>query len=302
MSTFWSKYPVIQRDLEYVKDIMLNNIRCSEKTIEAALRDLINSGGKMLRPAFLLLGAGFGQYNPKHIYKLGSVVEMLHMATLIHDDIVDDSPLRRGDITIQSRYGKNYAVFMGDFLFTRCFMLLSEGTSLENLKKVSRVISRICIGEIEQFSFKFKKDVSINRYLKRIAGKTAALFSMSLYIGTSESGCEERLSKLVGRVGYNIGMAFQIIDDILDFSGEEKVVGKPVGNDIKEGIFTLPLIYALQADNGDLEQILQKNSYSDSDISNIVKMVRSFNGIEKARILAQRYTTKAFDQLSRLPE
>lgn len=302
MSTFWKEYPEIESDLEKVKNIMMNNVKCSEKNIETALEKLINSGGKMLRPAFLVLSSRFGEFNSDKIYNLGAVVEMLHMATLIHDDIIDDAPLRRGNETIQSRYGKNYAVFMGDFLFSRCFMLVSDRASVDNLKMVSKVIARICIGEIEQFSHKFSRNVSINKYLKRIAAKTAALFSLSLYIGASESGCSERFCKNIGKAGYNLGMAFQIIDDILDFSSDELVLGKPVGNDLKEGIFTLPLIYALQSDNSELTEILIKESYSNSDIGKIIEIVNNSGGIQMSRELAKKYTEKAFKNLSLLPE
>lgn len=302
MSTFWKEYTDVENDLIKVKDIMLENIKCSEKNIEAALRELIESGGKMLRPAFLILASRFGEFYSDKIYNLAAVVEMLHMATLIHDDIIDDAPLRRGDETIQSKYGKNYAVFMGDYLFSKCFMLVSDGTSIENLKKISKIIARICIGEIEQFSQKFSRSVSINKYLKRIAAKTAALFSLSFYIGASESGCSEKFCKNIGKAGYNLGMAFQIIDDILDFSSDELVIGKPVGNDLKEGIFTLPLIYALQRDSGELEGILKMESYSSSDIKRIVEIVNNSGGIDMARELAKKYTEKTFKHISVLPE
>lgn len=304
MSAFWKEYPDIENDLMKVKNIMLENVRCTEKNIEAALVDLINSGGKMLRPAFLILASKFGEgsSDSDKIYNLGAIMEMLHMATLIHDDIIDDAPLRRGDETIQSKYGKNYAVFMGDFLFSKCFMLVSDGTSLENLKKISKVIARICIGEIEQFSYKFSRNVSVNKYLKRIAAKTAALFSLSFYIGASESGCSEKFCKNISKVGYNLGMAFQIIDDILDFNSNELIIGKPVGNDIKEGIFTLPIIYSLKNDNGELEKILAKQSYSNDDIKRIIEIVNSCGGIELARELAKKYTDKAFKHLMLLPD
>ena len=117
MNRFWDEYPAIQRDLECVAEIMKKEVKCYEKSIEKSLLELINSGGKLLRPGFLLLSGGFGNYNSKTLFPLAAVIEMLHMATLIHDDIVDDSSHRRGSETIQAKYGKNYAVFMGDFLF-----------------------------------------------------------------------------------------------------------------------------------------------------------------------------------------
>lgn len=302
MSNYWEKYPEINEDLKSVKNIMYKNVKCSEKRIENALESLISSGGKMLRPAFLVLSARLGKFDSDKIYNLGAVIEMLHMATLIHDDIIDDSPIRRGSETTQAKYGKNYAVFMGDFLFSKCFMMISDKASLKNLKMVSKVIARICIGEIEQFSFKYNKNVSVNNYLKRIAAKTAALFSLSFYIGASESGFDQKFCKNMAKAGYCIGMAFQIIDDILDYNSTEHVVGKPVGNDIKEGIFTLPLIYALQQNDNVLGNLLSKELYSSEDIEKIIDIVNRSGGIERARELALKYTEKAFKHLSYLPE
>lgn len=302
MNSFWNDYPVIQDELNNINKILRKNAKCSQKTIEESIIELVNSGGKMLRPAFVLLSGKFGDYDGPKLYNLGAVVEMLHMATLIHDDIVDDAKLRRGSLTIQSKYGKDYAVFMGDYLFSKCFMLLSENTSMENIKEVSKVVSRICVGEIDQFAHQFIPNTSIKKYLKRIGAKTSALFALSFYIGASESGCDEKMSKHLGRLGYNIGMAFQIIDDILDYSGDEKTVGKPVGNDLKQGIFTLPLIYALRSEGNGLIPILNKNIYTDKDINLVIEKTKSLKGIEKAKKLAERYTEKAFKQISELPD
>jgi len=302
MNSFWKDYPVIKDELYSVKTILKQNVRCSQSTIEKALLELIDSGGKMLRPAFVLLAGRFGNYDSIKLTNLGAVVEMLHMATLIHDDIVDDASIRRGSKTIQSKYGKDYAVFMGDFLFSKCFMLLSKDTSMENIREVSKVVSRICVGEIDQFSSRFIPNTSIKKYLRRIAAKTAALFALSFYIGASESGCDKKMSNNMGKLGYNIGMAFQIIDDILDYNGEQETVGKPLGNDLKQGVFTLPLIYALRNENNALISLLNKDFYTDGDIRNIIDKTKKLKGVEKARNLASRYTDKAFKQIKELPD
>lgn len=302
MNNVWNEYPNLNKDLEVVRDMIRKNVKCNEKTIETALLDLVNSGGKLLRPSFVLIGGGFGNKDKDKLYPLCAVIEMLHMATLIHDDIVDNATLRRGSETIQSKYGKDYAVFMGDFLFTRCFSLLSNNTSMENMKNISKVIERICKGEIEQFSSQFSKEVSIRKYLKRIAAKTAALFSLSLYIGSVEAGCRKKLTNKLGKIGYDIGMAFQIIDDLLDFNSDEKTIGKPVGNDIKHGIYTLPLIYSIESGDKRLDAILSKDSYSDDDINDIINISRETGGVQKARELAKKYTEKAFKEIALLPE
>jgi heptaprenyl diphosphate synthase len=301
MNDFWNKYPSISGDLQTVTNILMKNMKSGEGKMNSILKDILDSEGKMLRPAFVILAGRLGDYNPDRLYTMAAVIEMLHMSTLIHDDIIDDSNLRRGQPTIQAKYGKNYAVFMGDFLFTKCFMLLSQNTSMNNMENVSKAIASVCSGEISQFSSLFSLDLSVKRYLKRIAGKTAALFSLSFYVGAYEGKCNEKQCKTLGRIGYNIGMAFQIIDDILDYEGNAKTVGKPIGNDIREGIFNLPLIYAYQANNKRLKSILMNNSFKASDITDLINLCIEFGGIEKSKALAKRYTQRALEAISTLP-
>lgn len=302
MDNFWSEYPVVKSDLEEVTKIMKKNIKCKEKLVENAILELINSGGKLLRPAFLIIAARFGDFKEEEIYPLAAVLEMLHMATLVHDDIIDNSELRRGTETIQAKYGKGYAVYIGDFLFTRCFKILSEHSTLKGINVDSNVMSRICMGEIEQFSSKYNKKVSVRRYLKRISSKTAELFSLSFYSGAMGSGCDDKLCKRLSNIGHDIGMAFQIIDDILDYTSDETALGKSVGNDIKQGIYTLPLIYVLEKKNQRLSDILDKNTLDERDLREINDLVRDSGGIEKARELAEKYTNRAFKLIGTLPE
>lgn len=302
MNSFWNKYPQLQSELEDVKDIMKKNVKTNEKYIEEPLLELIDSGGKMLRPAFLLLSSKFGKEDKDKYKNLAAIIEMLHMATLIHDDIIDESKIRRGQVTIQSKYGKDYAVYMGDYLFSKCFMMVSEDYSTENMKKISKAIAQICMGEIRQYYFRFRSDVSLKRYLKIVSGKTAALFAMSFHIGSKEAECDDKISKALGKIGYNIGMAFQIIDDILDYTAEEETLGKSIKNDLKQGFFTLPLIYSLLEGNDELEKLIEKEDITDYDVLQIIKIVKSSNGIEKSKKLALRYTKRAFTIIDTLPD
>lgn len=302
MNNFWNDYPNVQMELEAVSKIIKNNIKTNEKVIENALLELLNSGGKLLRPAFLILSGKFGDYDRDKILPLAAVIEMLHMATLVHDDIIDDSLLRRNNPTTQAKYGKDVAVFMGDYLFSRCFLVLAKNNSMDDMQEIAKVISTICKQEINQFTSRFSEDMSIKKYLKRIGGKTAALFALSLYIGARQSNCDEKLSRQLGRIGYDIGMAFQIVDDILDYTGEEKEVGKPVGNDLKEGLYTLPLIYAFKKDKTRLEGLLSKESITEEKVNEIIKTTIELGGVEKARELATKYTDKTFKRIKELPE
>lgn len=303
VNKMWDKYPELKEDLEGVLQLMDKNIKCKDKRIENSIKELIYSGGKLLRPAFSLISSRFGQYNEEKSRSVAAAIEMLHMATLVHDDVIDDAKTRRGQKTLQSKYGKDYAVYIGDYLFCVTFKLLStHSSSLASIKIDSRAMERICLGEIDQMNSKFLVDTSVKKYLSRIQGKTAELFSLSFYSGASESGCEEKLSKQFWQIGHNIGMAFQIIDDILDYSSEGSILGKPVAADIKQGIFNLPLIYAMEKNKDEFKAILEKEIITDEDVSNIMELVVKYKGVEKAMELAEKYTNKAFKLINKLPE
>ncbi len=304
MSKFWKDYPDIAEELENITKIIKVNVKSSEKEFDEAISPLVNSGGKMLRPAFLLLASKFGEYDRLKIHNLAAAIEMMHMATLVHDDIVDEAKLRRGVETIQHKYSKEYAVYIGDFLFCQCFIMLSAfHYSTDNLRDISKAISKICMGEIIQHNIRYAKHTNLKKYIKVISGKTAALFAISFYTGAKESNCSEKTSKLLGRVGYYIGMAFQIIDDLLDYSGDADELGKNAQSDLIKGYYTLPLIYAMAQDKENIiSTILDTSSLNDENVREITKLVNQYKGIDKAQNLADKYTKKAFDYIEKLPE
>lgn len=303
MSKFWKEYPVIDKEIEAVKKLISKNAKCKDKVIEDSIVELLNSGGKMLRPAFTILASKFGDYNEERTRALASVMEMFHMATLVHDDIIDEAKYRRGKETIQSKYGKNYAVYIGDYLFCLCFRILATTSSIERGIDVdTQVMSRICMGEIEQLNSRFNKDVSVKHYLKRTSGKTAELFSLSLYIGAAESGCDKKTCRLFWNIGHNIGMAFQIIDDILDYISTDEVLGKQAGKDLQEGVYTLPLILAMESNPKAFENILNTDGYTEDEVETIIETVKENGGVDKAMKIAQKYSKKAFRDINKLPD
>ncbi|EYE89363.1 geranylgeranyl pyrophosphate synthase [Fervidicella metallireducens AeB] len=304
MKNFWTNYPEIAYELEIVKNIIKDNIKSSEKYFKESIFELVDAGGKMLRPGLLLIASRFGNYDKEKMYNLAAAIELMHSATLIHDDIIDEARFRRGIETIQSKLGKEYAVYTGDFLFCQCFIMLSKfNYSMDNLREISAAISQICKGEIRQYNLRYSLDTGIKNYLKIISGKTAALFAISLYTGAWESQCDEKTSKLLGRIGYHVGMAFQIIDDILDFTGDTLRLGKKTHTDIIKGYYTLPIIYAIKEDKeGKIKDILENNIIEEKEIQELIKLVNQFKGIEKSRKLADKYTEKAFRSIEELPE
>ena len=302
MHAIWNQYPEIKQELEAVIDLMDENAYCKDKVIESSIKELVHTSGKMLRPGFSIIASKFGKYEPERTRVMAAVLEFFHMATLVHDDVIDEAKLRRGRETIQSKYGKNYAVYIGDYLFCICFKLLAQTASLHSIQMDSKAMSRICLGEVEQLNSRFDQTATVKDYLRRISGKTAQLFALSLYLGAAESGCEKRMSQLFWNIGYNIGMAFQIIDDVLDYTSVEEVLGKESNHDVKEGVYTLPLIYALEKKPKALVELLNKESYSNEDIETVKKLVLEYEGVEKAKILAKKYTAKAFKLMEKLPD
>lgn len=300
MSKFWKQYPDIVQELNSVKKIIKLNI----KKLEKVLSFKVDTEGKMLRPAFLILAAKFGKYEADKIRTVAAAIEMMHMATLIHDDIVDESKLRRGTETIQTKYGKDYAVYAGDFMLCQCFILLSEfHFTMENLRRISIGVSKICMGEIIQHNTRYSSGITIKRYIRIISGKTAALVAISLYTGAIEAECEKSLAQKLGKIGYNIGMAFQIVDDILDYKGEESKLGKKAQTDLMKGDYTLPLIYAMQEDKDNIIRNVLDNSLLDEDnVKKIIKLVNELKGVERAEELAKKFTLKAYNNIDKLPD
>lgn len=285
---------IVGDDLTKVDEHIKNVLSSKQKILESALKELLEAGGKRLRPALVLLSGKFGKYDEKRLIPLAAAVEILHMATLVHDDIIDESKIRRGRPTIQSRWGKDVAVFTGDFLFAKTFLLLAHSTTVENMQGLSKVVKAVCEGEIAQYQSRYDKHVTIRQYLKRIGRKTALLFALSCYIGAKESECSLKVVRCLREFGFNFGMAFQITDDLLDFTGNPVKMGKPVGSDFIQGVYTLPLIYAINSSYRDeVIGILDKEDYVPEDVERVIELVYASGGIEYSKNLARDYLKRA---------
>jgi heptaprenyl diphosphate synthase len=301
MMRFWEDQPELSRELEMVRDTILLRSASDDPDVRTALGQLLASSGKMLRPAFVLLASRFGTPDMDRMIRIAAAVEMLHMATLVHDDIIDAAPLRRGVATLHALRGPRTAVLVGDWLFASCFSLIADLAGSENGRVLSRLVARICGSEISQSSDKFVLHTSVRRYLRRIAGKTAALFALAFHVGAVESSCDEKLVSSLRRLGYNLGMGFQIIDDVLDFEEAGSETGKPTGSDLSQGIFTLPVVFALKSDDGKLAAALSRGRTSRRALSRAARMVLSGEGISQARRAAETYTSRAIRAIDNLP-
>jgi len=292
----------IDNDLNAVQDVIRGQIQSSTPFIREALSDLVEHNGKLLRPALMVLSSRFGTPDRDKIIEMAAAVEMLHIATLIHDDVIDQAPSRRGIPTLHLRYGERNAVLLGDFLFTRSFQLASRYTEIETGRYIAGIINGICESEIRQHGRMSPSATSFKEYHRRIMGKTAALFALSAYVGAHQSEVEERHTLRLKKIGYNIGAGFQVIDDILDFSDQGDKIGKAVGTDIRQGIVNLPLLYALQEDNGKLRQRLERRPSNGRALKQVISLTRNLKGVERARDCSEAYTRKALFSISRLPE
>lgn len=288
-------------ELNKVEEHLTKALKTKSKMVEESLERFVRSGGKRLRPTLTIIGATFGEYKSEIVIPLATSIEIMHMATLIHDDIVDDAETRRGTRTIQSTLGKNTAVYCGDFLFTRSFMLIADMAEVDMMKDMSKAIAFICDSEIDQNEQKYDQTVNVRKYLKRIGGKTAALFALSIAVGAHKAGCDKKLTTKLSNIGKNIGMAFQIVDDILDFTGNEKTVGKPLLSDAKQGIFTLPIIYSLNSSYK--EKTIKAIDMIEKDGGeSLLKCVIDSGGLDRTKNLARKFIKKALDIKDTLPD
>ena len=301
MSNYWIEYPFMQSELESVKEFMLDSVSGAISLVKEPLVEVIQAGGKMLRPAMVILGAKLGKYSSKRIIPIAACVELLHTATLIHDDIIDESKLRRGIEAVHSKYSKEVAVLVGDYVFAKTFDLLAGDYPAEMLKNLSHSIMRICEGELSQYAHRYSDSLDLDQYIEIIAGKTAALFSMSLFAGAYEAKATNQTQRALVQAGYCIGMAFQIVDDCLDFLGKPETIGKNVANDIKQGDMTLPLLLALKNEpSGELRELVFQSKLTQADVQKICALVVEHNGVALAQEKAKEYGKDALAALTKI--
>ncbi|MFW6035282.1 MAG: polyprenyl synthetase family protein [Halothermotrichaceae bacterium] len=287
-----------------LNNFIIEYCQTNRKVLNTANKDLVKGGGKRLRPILLIQSARFGDYDHGRIIKIAAAVEMLHMATLVHDDIIDDARLRRGNKSAQKKFGKNIAVFVGDFLLAKTYIIFSKYLTRDNLNRLNKTVKLICEGEIDQFQKRYDYNISIVDYLKRIRRKTALLFAFSTYIGASESGMVGNALQHLYKFGMELGMTFQIQDDLLDFIGNESKVGKKVGQDMAAGIYTLPLICLInnKTYHKQVYRILKKEQLDDNDIKIITEYIVKSGVLDQSRKIAGKFMDKALYHLEQLSE
>ncbi|PKZ70248.1 polyprenyl synthetase family protein [Lactobacillus gasseri] len=303
--TFWDSFPQVQKDMIEISHIILTHVNSVPGLLGQALEDTFAVPGKMLRPACVMLFGAFGpDADQKHdeLQKIATSIETLHNTTLIHDDIIDESSMRHGRPSIQTKYGKHIAVYAGDYLVALSLTLLSENAqSLHSVIADGKTMQNILVGETEQYNNAYNIDISEKEYLDQIKGKTGVLFGLACFIGAYESGTKVTKALKAKKFGEYLGQAFQLRDDILDYTTTSSTFKKPVLLDVKDGIYSGPLIFALQNDdNNHLHELVKMGKDLTQDqLHEIENLVNHLGGVERAQKLADQYTEKALASLKK---
>ena len=300
--------------IEAIRDFIADDMRAVDEVIRGSLGSdvflirqvaeyIVGGGGKRLRPALLLLSAGAFGYRGPHRHELAAVVEFIHTATLLHDDVVDESDLRRGRATANALFGNSAAVLVGDFVYSRAFQMMVGVDNMRILQVLADATNVIAEGEVMQLMSCHNPDIEENGYLEVIRCKTAKLFEAATRLGAILGGAPRDQEDAVAGYGMRLGTAFQLIDDVLDYSGEQAVIGKNLGDDLAEGKPTLPLIYAIRHGT-ESEARLVRHAIEHGgrdELTAVIEAIRSTGALEYAREQARRESRAAGEALVRLP-
>lgn len=292
-------------DIHFIEKELESQISAEHRILNDASLHLLKAGGKRIRPLIVLLAGEFGEYDIHRLKYVAVPLELIHMASLVHDDVIDNAETRRGKMTVKSKWDNRIAMYTGDYIFAKALHMITELDNVKIHQILSRAIVQMCIGEMEQIRYFFRADQSVYEYLLRIRRKTALLIAISCQLGAIASGVSKETVRRLYTYGYNMGMAFQIRDDVLDICGTEKEIGKPPGSDIRQGNITLPVLYGLQ-EEGVRQQLLDEidriyRQPETADIEPFITLLKSTDGIRRAEALAERYIQKAIHVLDPLP-
>ncbi|MFP3943591.1 MAG: polyprenyl synthetase family protein [Alphaproteobacteria bacterium] len=297
---------LLEDDLEQVNRIIVERMQSPVRMIPQLAGYLIGSGGKRLRPLLTLATARMMGYGGTHHQRLAATVEFIHTATLLHDDVVDESALRRGQAAANLVWGNQASVLVGDFLFSRAFQLMVEVEDLRILDVLAQASAVIAEGEVMQLASANDLSTTEDVYLQVITAKTAALFAAAAQVGGMVAGCSREQEEALEIYGRTLGIAFQLVDDALDYSGSETDLGKSVGDDFREGKITLPVVLACQKGN-EKEQAFWKRTIEDGnqrpdDLAYAIERVNARGALRETVERAQGYGARAKDALAELPD
>ncbi|TCP31646.1 heptaprenyl diphosphate synthase [Scopulibacillus darangshiensis] len=297
-------YKDLKRDLNDIEKQLELTIAADHPVLYKAAFDLLKAGGKRIRPVLVLLSSQYGDKKSPSVHKTAVTLELIHMASLVHDDVIDNAELRRGKKTVKAKWDNRVAMYTGDFIFARAVDLMTDFEGAEAHQLLSAGVMEMSLGEIEQIKDQYNWQQNLRRYLLRIKRKTALLMALSCQLGAVTSGAPANVGKRLYYFGYFMGMSYQITDDILDFVSTEKQLGKPAGSDLKQGNITLPTLYALkQPEMRDrIVQVLESDLATDDDWQEVISLIKNSKAISLSQELSERYLMKAYQVLKDLPD
>lgn len=295
----------IREDLHLVEQEFVRHIQSRVALIPEMGRYIQNSGGKRVRPAVLLMAARLSGYTGSRAVLYASVVEFIHTATLVHDDIIDGADLRRGRLAVHSRWGNDITVLLGDYLYIKSMAMALTQDSLEIIRLLCDVTLRMIEGELYQLTKTGDVDITEEEHFEIIRRKTAFLFGGCAQIGGMLGGVTPEQEQGLREFGFNLGVAFQLVDDLLDYTADETALGKPVGGDLREGKVTLPVILLLQRGGADadalIRAVVQERSVSSEQWREIIRLLREHRTPQLAYTRAMEYATRAKAALDVFP-
>jgi len=296
----------IQSDLDQVDATFQERATSGLDILNSASMHVLGSSGKRLRTALTLLSGKLNSYLFERLLPLSVAFEMVHLATLIHDDIVDNATTRRGNPTVNSIWGNNIAILLGDYYFAKTAGLIADINDNRIDRLFSDTVATVCEGTIMEMMTAGRLNLTIENYYEKISHKTACLIAACCQGGAIVSKASDEQIALLHEYGMNLGIAFQIIDDVLDYTEDQSTIGKPVGNDLRQGMVTLPLIYALQEhpQNGHHQRVhhlLNGTTQQEEDIRTVVNWVVKGSGVKRAYADAHYYANKAREALYHFP-
>jgi len=296
-------YRLIEGDLTQVEARLESVTEVAFPFQVELLRHCLHGSGKRIRPVLTLLSGKLFDYNPESVLPMAVSVELMHTATLVHDDSIDHSDVRRGRATINKIWGEEIAILLGDYLFARAGEFATDTGSLYAVKLFTQTLEIISSGEINQSYHAFDLAQTRQQYLERIAAKTASLFTLSTESGAILSGALPESVEALREYGYNLGVAFQIVDDILDFISTEEEMGKPIGSDLSQGTLTLPAMMLLEREPEDnpVKRLFESRE-DKGDVKRAIEMVRNSSIIADCYQVAQEYVSGACQNLEKLPD
>ena len=304
MTSTTSLFAPVEADLRLLTDNLKQLVGARHPILYAAAEHLFGAGGKRIRPAIVLLLARATVMEseiPARHFRLAEITEMIHTASLVHDDVVDESSLRRGVPTVHSSFTNRVAVLAGDFLFAQSSWHLANLDNLTVVKLLSRVIMDLAEGEIQQGLNRFDTTLSIDAYLMKSYYKTASLIANSCKSVGVLSQTSDAMAESFYQYGRSLGLAFQIVDDIIDFTGSEEDLGKPSVSDLLSGNLTAPVLYAME-ETPYLATLIDREFAQDGDFDEAMALVKSSRGIERSRELAAQHVERAVENLAGLPQ